>query len=162
MAQKTTRKTFLNPDEVIMEASLWNDRVLFLTKKGELPQTKDEFVMKVQNLLRRIATNLSPEMKDYAEMCLNDAMEEQSGWESIDLDKKLEEYLQIVNPEMMEAGVFGGIVKGYAGTILSWDKTTKMEVVGTPNDPDLQNPQEAANSLVEVLFGMTYDRGKYE
>lgn len=118
--------------------------------------------MKVQNLLRRIATNLSPEMKDYAEMCLNDAMEEQSGWESIDLDKKLEEYLQIVNPEMMEAGVFGGIVRGYAETILSWSKDVPMEITRTADDPELQDPEEAADSMVDHLFGMTYDRGKYE
>ena len=157
-----TKKTFLNPDEVIMEAALPDDSILFLTKKGELPQTMDEFVMKVQNLLRRIATNLSPDMKDYAEMCLNDAMEEQSGWEKIDLDRKLEKYLQIVNPEIMEAGVFGSIVKGYAETILAWNKDTPMEIVRTPDDPDLQNPEDAADEMVDYLYDMTYDRGKYE
>ena len=155
-------KTFLKPDEVIMEAALPDDSILFLTKKGELPQTRDEFVMKIQNLLRRIVMFLSLEMKDYAEMVLNDAMEEQSGWEKIDLDNKVEAYLQIVDPEIMEAGVFGGIVQGYAETILAWNKDTPMEIVRTADDPDLQDPQEAADSMVEHLFGMTYDRGKYE
>ena len=137
------QKTFLKPDEVIMEAALPDDSILFLTKNGELPHTRDEFVMKVQNFLRRIILFLSPGVKDYAEMVLNDAMKEQSGWEKIDLDNKVEAYLQIVDPEIMEAGVFGGIVKGYAETILAWNKDTPMEIVRTPDDPDLQNPEEA-------------------
>ena len=151
-------KTFLNPDEVIMEATLPSDRIQFLTKKGKLPQTVEEFVMKIQDLHRRIGMNLSPEQKAYAEMVLNDAMEEQNG-DKVSLSNQ--SYLKMVEPELLEAGVFGAIAKGYAETIRSWDKKTSMNVVKTPDDPEIRNPQEAADAMVDLLFEMTYDRGKY-